>query len=120
MQKIDQPLFPGYCFARFPLAERLGVVRAHGVAQLVGMNGRPEPVLEHEIEAIRRLVASWLPYDPHPLVLEGMEVVVVRGPLTGVRGKLVRKDRSSRLLLSVTLVRQAVSVSVHPADVAAV
>jgi transcription antitermination factor NusG len=120
VQKIEQPLFPGYCFARFSLAERLGVVRAHGVAQLVGMNGRPEPVLEHEIEAIRRLVASWLPYDPHPLVLEGMEVVVVRGPLTGVRGKLVRKDRSSRLLLSVTLVRQAVSVSVHPADVAAV
>jgi transcription antitermination factor NusG len=120
LQRIEMPLFAGYCFARFPLTERLGVVRLHGVAALVGMNGKPEPVLEHEIEAIRRLVASRLPYDPHPLLLEGMEVEVVRGPLAGVRGHLIRKDRSTRLVLSVTLLRQAATVAVHPADVAPV
>ena len=46
-----------------------------------------------------------------------MDVEVVRGPLAGVRGKLLRKDRVTRLVLAVTLVRQAAVVEIHPADV---
>ena len=45
---------------------------------------------------------------------------VIRGPLAGVRGKLLRKDRSTRLVLAVTLIRQAAVLEIHPADVAPV
>lgn len=119
-KQIDFPLFPGYCFARFPLAERVTVLSAFGVAGLVGMNGHAEVVPEKEIEDIRRLVASDFKYDPHPFLAEGMEVEVVRGPLAGVRGKLLRKDRSTKLVLAVTLIRQAAVVEIHPADIAPV
>src|SRR4029453_18363229 len=34
-KKIDLPLFPGYCFARFPLMDRLRVLTVLGVANLV-------------------------------------------------------------------------------------
>jgi transcription antitermination factor NusG len=93
------------------------VLSAHGVAGLVGIAGRAEPLPDGEIEAIRRLVASRFRYDPHPLIEEGMEVEVVRGPLAGVRGRLLRKDRSSRLVIAVHLINQATSVEIHPADV---
>jgi transcription antitermination factor NusG len=83
----------------------------------VSINGRPEPIRDAEIEAIQRLVATRLLYDPHPFLEEGMDVEVVRGPLAGVRGKLLRKDRVTRLVLAVTLVRQAAVVEIHPADV---
>ena len=46
-----------------------------------------------------------------------MEVEVVRGPLAGVRGRLVRKDNAERLVLSVTLIRQGAALHVHPADI---
>jgi transcription antitermination factor NusG len=46
-----------------------------------------------------------------------MLVEVVRGPLAGVRRHIVRKDRSTRLVLAVTLIRQAAAVEIHPADV---
>jgi len=46
-----------------------------------------------------------------------MDVEVVRGPLMGVRGKLLRKDRVARLVIAVTLIRQAAVVEIHSADV---
>jgi transcription termination/antitermination protein NusG len=116
-KKVAFPLFPGYCFARFALVDRLRVLNVVGVADLVGISGRPEPVPEAEIEAVQRLASTTLQYDPHPFLTEGMDVEVVRGPLTGVRGKLLRKDRVTRLVLSVTLIRQAAVVEIHPADV---
>jgi len=42
---------------------------------------------------------------------------VIRGPLMGVRGQLLRKDREYRVVLSLTLIRQAVSVEIDAADV---
>ena len=115
--RVEFPLFPGYCFARFSLTDRLRVLTVLGVAGIVGINGRAEPVLEAEIDGVRRLVASRLRYDPHPFLEEGMEVEVVRGPLTGVRGRLVRKDRSTKLVLAVTLIHNAAALEIHPADV---
>jgi transcription antitermination factor NusG len=119
-KKIAFPLFPGYCFARFPLVERLRVLNVVGVAGLVGCGGPPEPVPDVEIDAIQRLAATTLQYDPHPFLTEGMDVEVVRGPLAGIRGKLLRKDRVTRLVLAVTLIHQAAVVEIHPADVVAV
>jgi transcription antitermination factor NusG len=116
-KKIAFPLFPGYCFARFSLVERLRVLTAVGVAGIVGTQGQPEPVPDAEIDAIQRLAATTLQYDPHPLLTEGMDVEVVHGPLAGVRGKLLRKDRVTRLVLAVMLIRQAAVVEIHPADI---
>lgn len=116
-KKIEWPLFPGYCFVRVLLTERLRVLEVAGVAGFVSLSGRPEAVADGEIEAVRRLVTSQLRYDPHPFLTEGMEVEVVRGPLTGVRGRLVRKDQAERLVLTITLIRQAAALHIHPADV---
>lgn len=117
MKQIDAPLFPGYCFAQFRYADRLVVLKAFGVIDLVGPGGRPEWISRAEIEGIRALVESKLRYDPHPFLTEGAEVEVIRGPLSGTRGRLVRKDRSVRVVLSVNLIRQSVSVEIPAADV---
>jgi transcriptional antiterminator NusG len=116
-KQVDFPLFSGYCFARFRYADRLTVLRSFGVVALVGLTDCPEWIPDAEIEAIRALVASKLRYDPHPFLEEGDEVEVIRGPLKGTRGYLVRKDRADRVVLSVALIRQAVAVEIHAADV---
>jgi transcription antitermination factor NusG len=46
-----------------------------------------------------------------------MVVEVTHGPLKGVVGRLVRKGSRARLILSVDLIGQAVSVEVDAADV---
>lgn len=117
-KRINWPLFPGYCFARFDPADALSVLKCSGVVNIVSVEGRPAPIPEYELESIRLLVASELQYDPCPFVREGMMIEVVHGPLRGVIGRLVRKDTThARLLLSVDLIGQAVSVEVDAADV---
>ena len=116
-KKIAWPLFPGYCFAWFDPANRLGILRCVGVVNIVSFDGEPAPVATLQIESLRRLVNVDLLYDPCPLIEEGMMVDVVHGPLQGVVGRLVRKGAHARLVLSVDLIGQAVSVEVDAADV---
>jgi transcription termination/antitermination protein NusG len=118
-KKIDWPLFPGYCFARFHARERLSVLKCMGVVNIISFEGEPAPIPEHEIVGIRQLVESDLAYDPCPMIREGMMVEVVHGPLKGVIGRLLRKNEKARLVLSVDLIGQAVSVEVDAADVRA-
>jgi transcription antitermination factor NusG len=119
-KRVAFPLFPGYCFARFPLSLRVAVLATQGVVQILGNSDGPVPVPESEIEAVRRLVESTLPYDPHPYLKEGMQVEVIRGPLAGVRGQLLRKGARARLVIGVSLILQGASVELDAMDVAPV
>ena len=116
-KKIDWPLFPGYCFARFKPDEALAVLTCTGVVNIVSFEGKPAPIPEHEIEGIRLLLESELQFDPCPLIREGMMVEVTHGALKGVLGRLIRKGAHARLVLSVDLIGQGVSVEVDAADV---
>jgi len=118
-KQVDWPLFPGYCFVRFNGKERLPVLKSTGVVNIVSFDGDIAPIPEHEIESIRRLVESELQFDPCPLIREGMMVEVTHGPLKGVVGRLTRKGAHARLILSVDLIGQAVSVEVDASDVKA-
>ena len=116
-KKIDWPLFPGYCFVKFDAADTLPVLKCTGVVNIVSFEGKPAPIKEYELESIRVLIGSELQYDPCPMIREGMMVEVTHGPLKGVVGRLVRKGSHARLVLSVDLIGQAVSVEVDAADV---
>jgi len=117
-KKIDWPLFPGYCFVRFDPADTLPILKCTGVVNIVSFEGKPAPIPEYELESIRVLVGSDLQFDPCPMIHEGMMVEVAYGPLRGVIGRLMRKDaQRARLVLSVDLIGQAVSVEVDAADV---
>ncbi len=119
-KKIDWPLFPGYCFARFDPDNPLAILKCTGVVNIISFDGKPAPIPSVEIDSIRRLVGSELQYDPCPLLHEGQLVEVTHGPLKGVVGRLMRKDGPrARLVLSVDLIGQAVSVEVDAADVRA-
>jgi len=114
---VSFPLFPGYCFARFPHQDRLVVLTATGVVEILGTNGHATPIPDQEIETVRRLVTSTLPLDPYPYLKEGMQVEVTRGPLVGVRGLLIRKERHARLVVAIHLIQQAASVELDAEDV---
>jgi transcription antitermination factor NusG len=119
-KEIEVPLFSGYCFVRFASDHRLPVLKTIGVVDIVGNRHRPEPIPDDEIVAIKTLMTSVLPYDPHPYLHEGMQVEVIRGPLQGVRGILLRKEKRHRLVLGVRLIQQAAAVEMDLKDVRSV
>ena len=116
-KEIEVPLFSGYCFARFPWADRLAVQTVSGVVGIVGGGALPTPIPYEEIDALKSLMASALKYDAHPYLHEGMVVEVTRGPLQGVRGILLRKGKRHRLVISVHLIRQAAAVEIDASHI---
>ena len=105
---------------RFASEQKLPVLKTIGVVDIVGAQHRPEPIPDEEIAAIKILMASVLPYDPHPYLHEGMQVEVVRGPLQGVHGILLRKEKRHRLVLGVRLIQQAAAVEIDIDDISPV
>jgi len=118
-KQIDWPLFPGYCFARFDAKDSLPILKCTGVVNIVSFEGEPAAIPEFELDGIRRLLDTKLAFDPVPLINEGSMVEVVHGPLKGVVGRLMQKKEKARLVLSVDLIGQAVSVEIDAADVRA-
>jgi transcription antitermination factor NusG len=115
---IAWPLFPGYCFAHVDPVDRLAILTCSGVAGIVSFGGTPAPIPAYQIESLRALVTSQLQFDPAPFIKEGSLVEVTHGPLKGVVGRLIRKGVRARLVLSVDLIGQGVTVEVDAADVA--
>lgn len=120
-KKVEWPLFPGYCFARFdPSSGTLPVLTCAGVLNIVSFDGRPAVISDREVNSLRLLVTHEWKCDPCPLIVEGTLVEVVDGPLRGVMGRLLWKDaRSATVVLSVDLIQQAVKVEVPAADIRA-
>jgi transcription antitermination factor NusG len=114
---IEWPLFQGYCFARFCHDQKLTVLQTPGVVEIGGSGHSPEPILEEEILALQHVMGHPRPCESHPYLEEGMSVYVTRGPFEGIKGTLVRKGDGCRLVLSIRLIRQSVSVHIDADDV---
>lgn len=114
---LSLPLFPCYVFVRGAHERRLPVLTTPGVHMIISRGERVATVPEEEIEAIRRIVLGQLSVEPHPFLRCGERVRVVRGSLEGVEGVLTRKKNMYRLVLSVEMLAQSVSVEIDALDV---
>ena len=114
---VEVPLFSGYLFGYFALPDKVTVLETFGVARIVGVNGTAVPVPDEQITAVRTMVEHRLPYDPHPFLVEGMRVRIKCGVLMGAEGILIEKRQRHRLVISMDLIQQGVSVEVDIAHV---
>jgi transcription antitermination factor NusG len=101
------PLFPGYLFllgdreARLHALETGCVVRTLDVADQPGLWG--------DLRQIQRLIASGAPLTPEERLTPGMAVEITRGPLAGLRGKIVRAASGSRFVVEVHFIQRGAS-----------
>jgi transcription antitermination factor NusG len=112
---VEFPLFPGYVFTRFTLAELHQVLTVPGVATVIRNNGVPSPVEEGDLENVRRFVRALqetgeIP-DLQPLV-PGQPVRVMRGPFAGVEGVVVERRGRRRVLVGLTTIGQGMEIDV--------
>jgi transcription antitermination factor NusG len=116
-KELDLPLFPGYLFVHIALQNRLSVLRIPGVSQLVGTQGKPSPLPEHEIQALRNGLSSGVYAECVSWLKVGRKVCVQRGPLAGARGILVRKKQNCRIVISIDAIMRSVALEIDEADV---
>jgi transcription antitermination factor NusG len=111
-KQLSLPLFPCYVFVRSNFERRFRVLTTPGVHFVVMFAGRPAPIPESEIDAIRKAVESKLRVEPHPFLRCGDRVRVTSGPLADVEGILVRKKGLYRLVLSAELLGKSIAVEI--------
>jgi transcriptional antiterminator NusG len=111
---IETPLFPGYVFAKFTLADLNTLLNLPGTVKILGDKGKPIPIPDEEIESVKILVEAEADIEPHPYLREGDKVRIVSGPLKGAVGWLLRvKPRHSLLVVSVNILNRSVAVELY-------
>jgi transcription termination/antitermination protein NusG len=113
------PLFSGYCFANFALAGSLAVLQTPGVVRIVG-TVRPEPIPVQEIAVLQQVSLVNPMIEPCDFLTEGVWVEVIRGPLVGLRGQLVRRASHHGLVIRASLLQQAALIHIETDEVAPV
>jgi transcription antitermination factor NusG len=116
-KRLEIPLFPGYIFVRLPLQERLRVLEIPSVARLVGFDNIPISLPDHEMEVIRNGLTGQLRALPHHYLKAGRRARIIRGPLEGCEGILLRNKGDLRVVLSVDLIMRSVAVEVGAEDI---
>lgn len=118
-KKVFHPLFPGYLFVRISsddAARMISILNTRGVVRILSSNGSYEPIPSKQIESVRRLLEARIEFDPYKHLIKGTEVMVVNGPLKGVRGRVLDRKSGHRLIVSIDIIKRSVSVVVDPAD----
>ena len=117
-KRVESPLFSCYVFAKLlPTNEdRLRALRVDGVFSLVGVRGAGTPIPEEQIEAVRRLVESHLPWGSHPFLKIGQRVRIRSGALDGIEGTLVSRSGENTLVVSVDAIQRSLAVRIEGYD----
>lgn len=112
VQEVELPLFPGYVFSRFDVAQRLPVLITPGVVNIIGLGKIPVPVEDWEMQSLIRVVQSGVHCQLWPFLMVGQRVLIEEGPLRSVEGRLVQIKDENKLILSITLLQRSVAVTV--------
>lgn len=114
---LDLPLFPSYVFVRMALRDRLRVQTVPGVARLVGCDASPTALQDGEIDTLRTSLCGAVGAKPYPYLVAGRRVQVIRGPLAGMEGVLLRRKGAVRLVISIEMIQRSVAIDVDAAYV---
>jgi len=112
MAKSEVPLFPGYLFANFDANDRLPVLVTPGVKRVVAFSKIPAPIPDDEIVSIETALKAGLNIYQHTFPAVGQLVEIESGALAGVKGTLVNVKKGWRVVISVPLIQQCVSVEI--------
>jgi transcription antitermination factor NusG len=118
-KSVELPLFSCYVFAKFVpnRVERLRVLRVEGVFGLVGAQGEGTPIPHSEIDAVRSLVETEIPWSSHPFLKIGQRVRIRSGALDGMEGILVSRNGDRSLIISVEAIQRSLAVRVEGYEV---
>lgn len=115
-KKVEWPLFPGYVFGRFTLADVHTVLTTPGVSTIVRQGGVPSAIPDEELENVRkvaRVLAELGELPPvRPLLDEGDRVMVVDGPFKGIVGVVSEVRGRGRILVGLTSIGQGLEIEV--------
>ncbi len=119
-KKINSPLFPGYVFVHTVLDNytNVNILKTPGTVYMLKNSEGPLIIPDYQIENLRAMMDKAEEIALHPYLVEGAYVQVVRGPLQGCIGIMVRQNpKKGKLVVSLDIIKKSVSVELDMEDV---
>ncbi|MXV49685.1 UpxY family transcription antiterminator [Pedobacter sp. HMF7647] len=114
-KELQIPLFPNYVFINTTEKERFKLFNISGILKFISFEGKPAVVSEDEILQIKQFENTEFEVEPH--LVQGDDVMIVKGPFTGMRGKLFSKRGKERFGIRLNSINQSLSLEISTANV---
>lgn len=111
-KRVEEPLFRGYVFVKTDLRDRIEILQTDGVVHIVSIRNVPSPIPEEQINWLRIITNHPESVRREQYISEGERVRVIHGPFSGIEGFVLRVKDSTRVVVSLQTIAQAVSVEV--------
>jgi transcription termination/antitermination protein NusG len=110
-------LFPGYVFILLNDHESSRRIEYKAIIRSLTINDQHQ--IDRELFDIHRLIQSGQPLTREERLPTGSLARIVRGPLAGLCGQVVRNKRGQKFVLQVQFLQQGVSVAIDVASIEA-
>lgn len=115
---LTLPLFPGYLFCCSQRSRVTAILASPGVNRIVSFGGKPCPVPEEEITALKKIVSAGVDARPFPYLTQGQRVRIIQeGMLFGIVGILATIKNRTHVVVSVDMITKSISIEVDYKDV---
>lgn len=105
------PLFPGYVFLSGDLQARTAALETNLVVNVLRVEDQDQ--LQADLARVYHLITTGEPLSPEARLEPGTRVKIIRGPLTGLEGKVIRRGKHLKFFVEVHFLQQAVSVEIE-------
>jgi transcription antitermination factor NusG len=105
------PLFPSYIFLHGDHQLRLAALETNLVAHVLQVENQDQ--LQGDLARVYHLITTGAALTPEERLEPGSPVEIIKGPLTGLEGKVLRRGKHLKFFVEVQFLRRAVSVEVE-------
>ena len=119
---VEEPLFKSYLFVHTDLKNYFDILNTPGVVRFVCFEGKPVPVPDNQLVAVRSYIGEYDGVDDLEQLLElheGQVVEIARGQMKGLVGRLVEIRGKQRLIINIEAVGQSLPISVSRSQIEA-
>ena len=107
---VEYPLFPGYIFVRstFQATDQLVILKTIGAVRLLGTQTGPVAIPDIQVESLKILTSSHMDLitGDNISLKKGDPVMIIEGPLAGIRGEFIRQKGKGRVVIKIDILRQ--------------
>ena len=117
---VEEPLFKSYLFVHTDLKNYFDILNTPGVVRFVCFEGKPVPVPDNQLVAVKSYVGEYDGSDDLSQLQElheGQIVEIARGQMRGLVGRLVEIRGKQRLIINIEAVGQSLPISVSRSQI---
>jgi len=115
-KKITVPLFSCYVFVYMIMKDQLRILQTDGAVNLVSFNGKPSPIPENQIDAIKLVLGEKNTVEQVRSFTPGKKVRIKQGVFKGLEGVLVENKNNYRFVICIDSINQGIALDIGMND----